>query len=214
MPVCKDCRWCVDLGKDLLCALTVHSGPGMKGVRQRSRISNNACKLAIFLKNLPHITGKVLEVGSGRWNAANICLEDVGVEWVGLDPRWARKGISKPNTVDGCAEKLPFPDGEFDWVISFSAIEHFGRYKNSTEMTLAETARVLKPGGKTLVDASMGCPNTVRLFAEEHVSKFLAMFDEATWKTVVTEEWKCQDLTVLHTKRDNMWELEVLAEKR
>ncbi len=46
--------------------------------------------------------------------------------------------------MDGCA--LEFPDDTFDFVFSFSSIEHFGGHANA-QRAVQEMARVLKPGG-------------------------------------------------------------------
>ena len=48
--------------------------------------------------------------------------------------------------IDGSSYKIPFEDESFDFVFSFSVLEHVMNY----DLALAEIARVLKPGGVAL----------------------------------------------------------------
>lgn len=218
MPVCKvgtayiageknsDCKWCMDLGDTSFCVLSIPS----RAMREKNfAFWMSACKLAIFLKHLPDITGKVLEVGCGLWYTPKQCLSRDGVEWTGLDPRWGGHDVPERSIVGGRAGKLPFPDEEFDWVLSFSAIEHF---KDNTRDVISETARVLKPGGKALIDASMGGGKTRKPFGGLDSRPFLKMFKSDVWKDVITKKWK-QDDPLIKIAYYEGYELEVLAEK-
>lgn len=94
---------------------------------------------------------KVLEVSSGRGGgAAWVSSRYQPQSYVGLDlspvavefcqRKWNQDGLT---FVQGDAEKLPFPDGEFDVVLNVEAglnYVHFDRF-------VAEVYRVLKPGG-------------------------------------------------------------------
>jgi SAM-dependent methyltransferase len=55
----------------------------------------------------------------------------------------------RASIVTGDMRKLPFADGTFDGVISSYAVDHLG--PEGVKQTLAETSRVLKPGGELLL---------------------------------------------------------------
>jgi SAM-dependent methyltransferase len=54
--------------------------------------------------------------------------------------------------IDGCA--LQYPDQCFDFIFSFSSIEHFGGHITATRST-REMARVLRPGGIAVITAEL-----------------------------------------------------------
>ena len=73
------------------------------------------------------------------------------------DPDQVRRQLAAlgahPKELRRCgADELPFPDRSFDLVVSFSLLEHLP--EPVLDRTLAEAARVLRPGGHLLV----GCP--------------------------------------------------------
>jgi demethylmenaquinone methyltransferase / 2-methoxy-6-polyprenyl-1,4-benzoquinol methylase len=85
--------------------------------------------------------GRVLDLGAGT-GAANGDFGDRQV--VALDPAVEMLGINGARQrVAAVGERLPFPDGSFDGV--FSA--YVFRNLDSIPATLAEIARVLRPGG-------------------------------------------------------------------
>ncbi len=49
---------------------------------------------------------------------------------------------------NGVVEALPFPDGQFDAVLSTLMLHHLGR--NARQQCAREVRRVLKPGGRVL----------------------------------------------------------------
>lgn len=73
-----------------------------------------------------------------------------------LDGFWnldfVRDDRSKPDAVHDLTKRLPFEDGSVDEVHSYHLIEHFDRWLVTD--ILADWARVLKPGGKVVVE----CP--------------------------------------------------------
>jgi len=107
---------------------------------------------------LPAGAGKLfLEIGCnwGRWCVA---AARMGYRPVGIDPslkgiRAAKKvaqqlGIEAHYLVaDG--RRLPFPDVVFEQVFSYSTLQHLS--KANTRATLLEVRRVLRPGGKCLI---------------------------------------------------------------
>ncbi len=85
--------------------------------------------------------GRVLDLGAGT-GAAMPVLE--GLDVVALDPSAEMMARNPaPHRVVAVGERLPFGDGTFDGV--FSA--YVFRNLDSVERTMAEVARVLRPGG-------------------------------------------------------------------
>jgi SAM-dependent methyltransferase len=107
---------------------------------------------------LPHGEGRtLLDIGSswGRWS---IAAARKGWKVVGVDPSLgalvAAKRILERFNVDIdyiCADSryLPFADGVFDQIYSYSVIQHFSR--EDALATIAEIGRTLSTGGKALV---------------------------------------------------------------
>lgn len=113
-------------------------------------------------------SGRVLDAGAGSGRAAvGILIARPGVTVTGLDIYSGYWGIDD-NTPErflanaraaGAADRaeartgdmraMPFPDGEFDAVVSAYAMDHLRR--EGREKAIAESARVLKPGGQLLV---------------------------------------------------------------
>jgi SAM-dependent methyltransferase len=97
----------------------------------------------------------ILDVGCGRAiDAAH--LRQKGANVVGLEPsnvmlRRAKEYLSKNKTqvalTQGVAEYLPFRSHCFDKVMCKGALDHFF----SPTKTMEEIARVLKPGGETII---------------------------------------------------------------
>lgn len=98
--------------------------------------------------------GRFLEVGFGAGAVvaalSGIVGEAHGVD-LDADPELATSTLRRLG-VDahlraGSVYELPYADGEFDLVASFSVFEHLHRY----ERALEEVRRVLKPGGSFLL---------------------------------------------------------------
>jgi ubiquinone/menaquinone biosynthesis C-methylase UbiE len=100
---------------------------------------------------------RVLEIGCGTGNLtvmakhAHPHLEVLGCD---PDPRALDRARRKATDVrfeQGYAERLPFPDGEFDRVLSSMMLHHVGADAKNAAAT--EVFRVLRPGGSLhLVD--------------------------------------------------------------
>ena len=94
---------------------------------------------------------RILDVAAGT-GTSSAALARSGAEVIALDfsagmVAEGRRKHKKIEFVEGDAEKLPFPDNQFDAVsISFGL-----RNVNEPKVALAEMYRVLKPGGRVVV---------------------------------------------------------------
>jgi demethylmenaquinone methyltransferase/2-methoxy-6-polyprenyl-1,4-benzoquinol methylase len=96
---------------------------------------------------------RILDVASGTGMVAfALAASAPGCEVVGLDQSEAMLGAARARArangrvsfVQGEAEHLPFPDGEFD-ALTFT---YLLRYVDDSAATMRELARVVKPGGR------------------------------------------------------------------
>jgi SAM-dependent methyltransferase len=109
----------------------------------------NGLKLRYLLEDLAPVGGRVLDVGCGAGSVAKaVKRERPDLEVLACD--MSRSAIAaaggSPGGVDfrlATAERLPFGDGELDFVWIFDILEHV----EHPEQVLREVARVLKPGG-------------------------------------------------------------------
>lgn len=142
---------------------------------------------------------RLLDVGCnwGRW-----CLAAArqGYDPVGLDPclgavlaarRVARQLGLRPRFVVGDARFLPFRDGCFGRVFSYSVVQHFSR--DDARQAVAEMGRVLAPGGRSLVQM----PNRLGLRCLYHQAR--RRFREPTGFDV--RYWSLADLRSLFQER-------------
>jgi SAM-dependent methyltransferase len=91
---------------------------------------------------------RLLDVGCGPGGAAALAAER-GARVAGLDVspdriEVARQRVPEGDFRVGDMETLPWPDGSFDAVTGFNAFQ----FARNPVITLAETRRVLAPGGK------------------------------------------------------------------
>jgi SAM-dependent methyltransferase len=123
--------------------------------------------LEMLLPKLDHarMRGKrVLEVACGRGELVNHLATVVGDagQVVGADfsltaLHKARQAAGRTGAILGCADaqRLPHPDGVFDFVVSCETLEHLPQ----PSLALAEFARVLRRGGTLYLT----CPNYLNL---------------------------------------------------
>lgn len=107
---------------------------------------------------------RVLDIGSGGGYLAESFAE-LGATVIGIDPAGnsvreaaihaKRTNLSIGYSV-GAGERLPFPDGSFDVVTCCDVLEHL----YNLDAVLAETARVLKPGGLYFFDTINRTPQS------------------------------------------------------
>jgi SAM-dependent methyltransferase len=109
----------------------------------------NGLKLRYLLDDLSSVKGRVLDVGCGGGSvtkAVKHARPDLEVFGCDLSESALKIAGSNPEGVDfrqATAERLPFGDGELDFVWIFDVLEHV----DDPETVLREVARVLKPGG-------------------------------------------------------------------
>lgn len=109
----------------------------------------NGLKLRYLLSDLKEVRGKVLDVGCGGGSVAKaVKRERPDLEVYGCDLSRSALSIAgaSPDGVHfrlATAERLPFADGEVDFVWIFDVLEHV----ENPQQVLCEVARVLRPGG-------------------------------------------------------------------
>lgn len=110
------------------------------------------------------------------------------------------RGLANIRTQQGSAERLPFGDTSFDWVVSRFSAHHW----HDVPSALAEARRVLRPGGRVLFIDGAGADHPLldtHLQAVEvlrdgsHVRNYRAdewigFFTEAGFKASVRERWR------------------------
>jgi len=125
---------------------------------------------------------EVLEIGTGTGVMLHTLLaRGLHVRGVEINPALIAEsrtwfGELPVQAVSGVT--LPFPDASFDLVLSFDVFEHI----RDSDAHLREVARVLRPGGRYLVQTPSKWPNTV--------------FETIRWKSFT--RWR-DDHCALHT---------------
>ncbi len=144
--------------------------------------------------------GKALDVGcTARTNYLTPTLVLLGWDVYGIDLREFRFEHPNFHLVIGDIRATEFPDAFFDCVYAVSTIEHIGlsgRYgvdehdPRGDARTVAEIARILRPGGKLLVTVPYGQreilrPQT-RVYDRQALGELLTRwnFDVATYYTL------------------------------
>lgn len=104
---------------------------------------------------------RVLDVGGGTGRVAQT-LEGVRVVVCDASAGMARQARHKGLLAcRGCAERLPFADGAFDALLVVDAFHHFSGHGQAAR----EMLRVLRPGGRLVVEEPDIRQPTVRLIA-------------------------------------------------
>jgi demethylmenaquinone methyltransferase/2-methoxy-6-polyprenyl-1,4-benzoquinol methylase len=152
--------------KEHALALFSGLGPRYDGVGALMSFGQDPRWRRELVRRLPVAPGdRVLDVATGTGMVAAALVERYGCSVVGLDQSEgmlakARARLAgrpelaaRIDLVAGEAERLPFGDGEFD-ALSFT---YLLRYVDDVPATLAELARVVKPGGR-IASLEFGVP--------------------------------------------------------
>jgi ubiquinone/menaquinone biosynthesis C-methylase UbiE len=153
------------------------------------------------LADLAHLVAgeSVLDIGCGTGTLAIVAKRQVGASGtvVGIDPspemiaratsKAAKAGIDVSFKA-AVAEALPFPDGQFDVVLSTLMLHHLPR--KVRQQSAREICRVLKPQGRVLA-VDFGVPQgksglLAHVHRHGHVDprEIIALFDEAGFRCV------------------------------
>ena len=125
-------------------------------------------------------TGALLVAAAGR--VPRVVGVDIAMRWLHLSRRrFLDHGLPVPPHVCACAERLPFPDGSFDVVMSAATLE----MTRDPGQALAECARVLAPRGTVLVNTG----NRFSLAREPHVQLWGVGFLPRRWQ-VAWVRWR------------------------
>jgi SAM-dependent methyltransferase len=134
---------------------------------------------------------RVLDAGCGAGYGSAL-LAETAAQVTGLDLspdalEYARRHYQAPRLVfqQGDCARLPFADGEFDWVVAFEVIEHLP----DAETFLREVRRVLRPHGRLAVST----PNR-RFYTEErdyHNPFHVREFDAAEFEAELKRHFPC-----------------------
>ncbi len=94
----------------------------------------------------------VLDVGTGEGQLARLIADHTGAHVVGVDPAWAQvvEAVGRggqPTYAQSSGDALPVSDRSVDLVVVCLVLEHV----DELDVTLAELARVLRPGGRLLL---------------------------------------------------------------
>lgn len=124
----------------------------------------------------PDKKSRILEIGAGE-GVMIATLKMNGFNALGIEPElesveksnrlFSENNLGRDLIYNGFAEKLPFEDNYFDYVISYQVLEHV----NSLDKTFQEIERVLNVGGMTFNI----CPN-YNSFYEGHYRLFMLPF--------------------------------------
>jgi ubiquinone/menaquinone biosynthesis C-methylase UbiE len=129
----------------------------------------------------------VLDIGCGTGTLAIAAKQRVGptgrvygvdasAEMLARATRKATKAGAEVIFRNGIAERLPFPDGQFDAVLSTVMLHHLGR--KARRQCAQEVRRVLKPGGRVLaVDFARPAQGKKGLLDHFHHHGFVNLHD-------------------------------------
>ncbi|MDH7489449.1 MAG: methyltransferase domain-containing protein [Anaerolineae bacterium] len=106
-------------------------------------------RMGMIRRHTPLEGRRALDVGCGIGFYTRR-LQEAGAEAYGVDvdpDKVAKAREAVANVQVAPAEKLPFPDGFFDMVLSHEVLEHV----DDDRQAVAEAIRVLKPGGRLVI---------------------------------------------------------------
>lgn len=124
----------------------------------------------------------ILVVGCGKGIEAAVLSDSLKAQVIGIDIETNFDEVASKfaDLRQGDATRMAFPDGHFDAVYSFHALEHIPDYRQA----LREIRRVLRPGGAWLI----GTPNRNRLIGYLG-SKSATLSQKIRWNI---NDWKAR----------------------
>lgn len=161
-------------------------------------------ELTVLAALVPLAGQQIIEIGCGAANMARRLLvryPDSRVTGLEVDERQHAKNLAAPQAglefVAAGAQAIPFPDASFDLALMLKSLHHVPL--SLMAQALAETARVLRPGGHLYVSEPVyaGALNdVVRLFNDERTVRAAAQaaLDEAletdAWESVAERRFE------------------------
>jgi SAM-dependent methyltransferase len=94
----------------------------------------------------------------------------------------ADRGLANIRTAQGRAERLPFADASFDWVISRYSAHHW----RDVDAAMGEMGRVLRPAGQVCLIDVMGGPEPL---LDTHLQAAELLRDPSHTRNYTGQEW-------------------------
>lgn len=148
---------------------------------------------------------RLLDVACGQGTllaAAEKYVRTYGVDISAVAIKKARKNSKKTKFRVCSAEKLPFPNKHFDYVVCMGSLEHF----SDIGKALKEMNRVLKKGGKALIHV----PNSrylihmiLRINTQGQINERLATEEE--WKRIIGKYFLIEKVHKYNTRLYFQW---------
>ncbi len=210
-----DCFKCLYLNVELSeCSI---SHPPKRALR--------SCLKAINTKYVEMIqkNDKVLELGCGSWSPIYEYCKSSGIEWHGIDI--LKEYMGKPTIASkiGSVENIPYNEATFDFVIGNQTMEHWEENNVHLQKGLSEVFRVLKPGGKMLMNVPIhyhGGPEFIKGDLRKHknyLNNFCDKIEFETWRKYpapLPENLYLQSLFWFSSlRKSNAYILDIVAEK-
>jgi SAM-dependent methyltransferase len=134
---------------------------------------------------------RALDIGTGAGHTAlavaphvaEVVAQDLTPEMLERARRLAEeRGVTNLRFVEGDAHHLAFPDGAFDLVTCRRAAHHF----SDIELALQEMGRVLRPGGRLVIDDRSVPPD---LSADAALNRLDVLHDRSHVRDYPAGEW-------------------------
>jgi SAM-dependent methyltransferase len=139
----------------------------------------------------PHLRGSVLDIGCGRGYGLEM-IQTTGLVAVGVDVspgflRDARTRLATAPLVNASGDRLPFPSGSFDSIISFDVIEHIDddrRFLDEIKRLAREDAFIAISTPNRLVSSGKQTTPPNRFHVREYCSDELYSLLTGTFSSV------------------------------
>lgn len=182
MPACINCR----MLKERNCLAQIKAKELGRG---ESTPPIGACMLPIVENYLQLIESgmKVLDIGCGSWDMVKKHCQEVDAHYEGIDV--VKMCLGKPTVATRLENlaKLSYPDEYFDIVIANQSMEHWPEFGCSLEWGLYQCFRVVKKGGKILLNVPIHF-HGVRIFLLGELDKIRSLFNPFSHQ-ILLEKW-------------------------